>query len=343
MMTTEPDLEDEDDALAGGTTTAATGRDAPAFDFYCERWTHGTRHLTKVERCDYLDLLLHQWTNDGLPADLDLLARLVGYRKGSQIPPLVLEKFPMAADGKRRNARLEHERAKQRDRIRRKRQGAAMTNAKRVARKAAATAGASGKAGSSGGSQRTHSETLSATLCDTLSDTDSAAHSERLACAERNDIVTPPPTTHHPPHGDLAFSLSLPPEGSGWPSSEEQCRSMAVSNGVDPDYAATIWNLHESSGDYTQKDMHGNSRPIVKFSNYLKFRWNCRARKVDDAKALEKTKAELRRQTGAGGTNAHGHGKNATHAERGQRAGEIQTDVHVSKVKIYRLEDCEDE
>jgi hypothetical protein len=137
---------------------------------------------------------------------------------------------------------------------------------------------------------------------------------------------------------------------------------MAVSNGVDPDYAATIWNLHESSGDYTQKDMHGNSKPILKFSNYLKFRWNCRARRVDDARALEKTKAELRRQpmtnghgagataaasSGGGGTNHHahgnGHGSKSTSAERGQRAGEIQTDVHVGKVKIYRLEDCEHE
>jgi uncharacterized protein YdaU (DUF1376 family) len=367
MMTTELDLEDEEDALAGGgtitTTTTAAERDAPAFDFYCERWTHGTRHLTKVERCDYLDLLLHQWTNDGLPADLDMLARLVGYRKGSQIPPLVLEKFPIAADGKRRNARLEHERVKQRDRIRRKRQGAAITNAKREARKAASTASASGQAAPSGRQQKAHSDTLSDTLSATLSDTDSVTLSERIACAERDDIVTPPPTTHHPPH-DLQFSLSHPPEGSGWPGSEEQCRSMAVSNGVDPDYAATIWNLHESSGDYTQKDMHGNSRPILKFSNYLKFRWNCRTRRVDDAKALEKTKAELRRQpmvngnghsaaprSSGGGTNVnanrnervHGSGSKPVPADRGQRSGEIQTDVHVNKVKIYRLEDCEHE
>jgi uncharacterized protein YdaU (DUF1376 family) len=201
MMTNELDLEDESEgeALAGGTTaaastTSAAERDAPAFDFYCERWTHGTRHLTKVERCDYLDLLLHQWTNDGLPADLDVLARLVGYRKGSQISPLVLEKFPVAADGKRRNARLEHEREKQRDRIRRRRQGAAMTNAKREARKAATTR-ASGRNVPADKLQRTPGATLS----DTDSATLSVTPSESLASPERDASVTPPPTTHPPP------------------------------------------------------------------------------------------------------------------------------------------------
>jgi len=106
-------------------------KDAPAFDFYAERWTHGTRHMTKVERCDYMDLLAHQWTNDGLPADLNIVARLIGYKKASQIPALVLEKFPVAEDGKRRNRRLEEERAKQRERIARKSQASKRANAVR--------------------------------------------------------------------------------------------------------------------------------------------------------------------------------------------------------------------
>ncbi len=41
-------------------------KDAPAFDFYPERWSHGTRHLSKVERCDFLDLLAVQWTENGI-------------------------------------------------------------------------------------------------------------------------------------------------------------------------------------------------------------------------------------------------------------------------------------
>jgi len=106
-------------------------KDAPAFDFYPERWTHGTRLMTKVERCDYIDLLCQQWTDDGLPAELDMIARLLGYRKPSQIPSILLEKFPISDDGKRRNPRLEIEREKQRERIEKRRIGAQITNAKR--------------------------------------------------------------------------------------------------------------------------------------------------------------------------------------------------------------------
>ena len=87
--------------------------------------------MNKVERCDYLDLLCHQWTDDGLPDNLETLATLLGYRRGGQVPARVLEKFPVCADGKRRNARLEEERQKQIQRIERKRFGAQKTNTKR--------------------------------------------------------------------------------------------------------------------------------------------------------------------------------------------------------------------
>lgn len=92
-------------------------KDAPAFDFFPERWTHGTRHMTKVERCDYLDLLCTQWTDDGLPADVEMIARILGYKKAAQVPPTVIAKFPLAEDGKRRNRLLETIREKQRERI----------------------------------------------------------------------------------------------------------------------------------------------------------------------------------------------------------------------------------
>jgi uncharacterized protein YdaU (DUF1376 family) len=139
-------------------------KDAPAFDLYPERWTHGTRHMSKIERCDYMDLMCHQWTDDGLPADLDILARLVGYKKGSQIPALVLEKFPVANDGKRRNNRLEAEREKQRERIASKAKGAAITNAKRWGKPVA-----------------------------------NESHSDDSATPQRVALDSPPPTTHpHP-------------------------------------------------------------------------------------------------------------------------------------------------
>lgn len=140
-------------------------KDAPAFDFYPERWTHGTRLMTKVERCDYIDLLCHQWTDDGLPADLDLVARLLGYKKGAMVPASVVDKFPVTDDGKRRNARLEIERTKQRERIARKSLGAAKTNAKRWGKDVAD---------------------------DSLSD----RLASRLATVERVVSESPPPTTH---------------------------------------------------------------------------------------------------------------------------------------------------
>lgn len=143
---------------------AAITKCAPAFDFYPERWTHGTRHMTKTERCDYLDLLCHQWTENGLPDDLDMIARLLGYKKPSQIPPLVLEKFPVSEDGRRRNQRLESERVKQIARIDKKRYGAAITNQKRWG-------------------ERPQKESLS----------------DRLATPERVANESPPPTTVHPP------------------------------------------------------------------------------------------------------------------------------------------------
>lgn len=173
-------------------------RQAPAFDFYPERWTHGTRHMTKTERCDYLDLLCHQWTDDGLPADAAILARLLGYKQASQIPAMVLEKFPVGPDGKRRNSRLEQERNKQRERYERKANGAAQTNAKRW------------------GKRHTH-ESLSESL------SDAAEH--RLAIPERHDSeslharlssdLRPPTSASASAEGVQGERASPPPAAAG--------------------------------------------------------------------------------------------------------------------------------
>jgi hypothetical protein len=143
-------------------------KDAPAFDFYPERWTHGTRHMTKVERCDYMDLLCHQWTDDGLPVDPDMIARLIGYRKGTQVPPLVLAKFPVADDGRRRNAFLERLRTEQRERIAKAKVKSNQMHASRY------------------GKQCLQRATSSA-----ASSADSSPQAVLQAC--------PPPTTHLPP------------------------------------------------------------------------------------------------------------------------------------------------
>ncbi len=189
-------------------------KDAPAFDFYPERWSHGTKHMTKVERCDYLDLLSQQWTNDGLPADLDILARILGYKKAAQIPAFVIEKFPVSDDGKRRNPRLEIERGKQRQRIEKRRDGAQKTNAKRW-----------------------NSDSLS----------DRSATPQRPIVEGYSD--SPPPTTHHSPivllekepktpqeelPGNVRLDSSLPQElHDGWKEWQEYRKRRSTAKGRD--------------------------------------------------------------------------------------------------------------
>lgn len=166
---------------------------APAFDFYPERWTHGTRHMTKTERCDYLDLLCHQWTENGLPNDLDMIARLLGYKKPAQIPPLVLEKFPVSEDGRRRNQRLESERVKQIARIDKKRYGASKTNEKRWGKRP-----------------------------------EEVSLSDRIATPKRVASESPPPTTVHPPiippfpQGGELVLMQEPPPKNGLPFESEE-------------------------------------------------------------------------------------------------------------------------
>ena len=92
-------------------------RDAPAFDFYPERWLVGVAGMSDAEQLTYLRLLCHQWLLQGLPADLPALKRLGG---GKGVTPAVLAKLPLQADGKRRNARLEIIRTEQRERIAKK-------------------------------------------------------------------------------------------------------------------------------------------------------------------------------------------------------------------------------
>lgn len=99
-----------------GGHTQCQVRDAPAFDFYPERWLVGVATMSDAEQLAYLRLLCHQWLLQGLPADVPALKRLGG--KG--VTPAVLAKLPLHADGRRRNARLETIRTEQRERIAKK-------------------------------------------------------------------------------------------------------------------------------------------------------------------------------------------------------------------------------
>ncbi len=85
----------------------------PWYDFYPERFIAGTVSMDAAERGMYISLMSHQWLMDGLPDDRRTLDRLAG----GELTTAVLAKFPLGADGKRRNARLESVRQEQRDRI----------------------------------------------------------------------------------------------------------------------------------------------------------------------------------------------------------------------------------
>lgn len=88
-------------------------KDAPAFDFYPERWLAGTAHMSDAEQLAYFRLLCHSWIMDGLPDDQKALKRLAG--RG--ISQAVMQKFARDADGKLRNKRMEIVREEQRARI----------------------------------------------------------------------------------------------------------------------------------------------------------------------------------------------------------------------------------
>lgn len=193
-------------------------RDAPAFDFYPERWLVGVAGMSDAEQLAYLRLLCHQWLlgDAGLPEDVPALKRLGG-SKG--VTEAVLAKLPLQRDGKRRNARLEIIRAEQRERIASRRRGAAKTNAKRWPR--AAAEGSLSDAG--------------ATRC---------TGGER--CADDAGDGSPPPTAHLPPP-TLVPEAIHPPAGARVRPTLEQARGIAPEIGITPDQAETWWLAREAS------------------------------------------------------------------------------------------------
>lgn len=97
-------------------------KDAPAFDFYPERWLAGTMHLSPAERGAYINLLCHQWLHGSIPADAASLSRVCGCKPS----PAVLAKFETG-----QNAMLEKVRTEQRARIARSLDKIAKMNAAR--------------------------------------------------------------------------------------------------------------------------------------------------------------------------------------------------------------------
>lgn len=105
-------------------------KDAPAFDFYAQRWLAGTMDMTAEERGAYINLLCRQWEDDGLADDPKRLAAVARCRPATLAA--VLERFPVSNDGKRRNSRLEITRQEQRARIAKSREKIEKMNAARA-------------------------------------------------------------------------------------------------------------------------------------------------------------------------------------------------------------------
>lgn len=84
------------------------------FPFFGRDFITATSGWTAEERGHYVTLLIVQWEQGGLPDDVKRLELISPGLKGCW--KTVAEKFPVWKDGKRRNTRLEHERAKSHER-----------------------------------------------------------------------------------------------------------------------------------------------------------------------------------------------------------------------------------
>ena len=83
----------------------------PAFQFYPQDFLVGTAMLSAEETGAYIRLLCYQWTNDGLPNDKVILARIAGCDGNAM--GSIWDKFGICDDGKLRNARLNYVKIKQ--------------------------------------------------------------------------------------------------------------------------------------------------------------------------------------------------------------------------------------
>ncbi|WP_395741156.1 hypothetical protein [Prosthecobacter sp.] len=229
------------------TLPAPSVRDAPAFDFYPERWLVGVAGMSDAEQLSYLRLLCHQWLlgDAGLPPDAPALKRLAG--KG--VTPAVLAKLPQNADGRRRNARLEIVRKEQRERIAKK------SEQRRVAAQ-----------------KRWHSGPApapppSATLLRGPAPDDLNAEDMRPQCGNDAGDMRPHcgsicgedaagmPTTHRPPPTSHPIVPdSIHPRGQAQVQSHErvrptleQARAIAPEIGITPDQAESWWLAREAS------------------------------------------------------------------------------------------------
>lgn len=122
----------------GGTSIEAAGvskasGSLPFLPWFPARFMSSTRGWSVTARGIYRELLDCQWEMGSLPANAVELQQMIGATPAEWKcwRGLVEVKFPLNADGRRRNSTLELHRAKSLDIRERNRAGAAKTNSKR--------------------------------------------------------------------------------------------------------------------------------------------------------------------------------------------------------------------
>lgn len=86
----------------------------PAFQLYARDWLSGdARMMSHAEKGVFIDLLCFAWLEEGLPADPERLARVVGLsgRDFEKLWPAIAPNFTADDEGRLRNPRQEVYRA----------------------------------------------------------------------------------------------------------------------------------------------------------------------------------------------------------------------------------------
>jgi uncharacterized protein YdaU (DUF1376 family) len=180
----------------------------PYMKLYGRDYLASTRHLTCAARGAYVDLLILAWFDEGVPADPEILRRMVGAepKDWRGIWPQLEPKWPVSADDKRRNPREEEERAKAR-----------LVSSKRSE---------SGKAGVAARAKQASSKPeangqANAKLSVAVADTDHRSDTQSVSDVVRGS-APPAPETHTPPTGPDVTAWGPTPARSHSPANAWQ-------------------------------------------------------------------------------------------------------------------------
>lgn len=268
---------------------------SPAFDFYPERFWFAVEGWTDSEIVRYWRLLSQQWMRDGLPTELSELQELAR----GKVSERVLQKFPIAADGRRRNTFMEKGRADQMERM--------------AASKFKNTRAAWLKHHKNEPIPQ-HLETRKAFDEWVACGMPESSHRDATGMPQGGikqelGIAQASPPTHHSPL-TTSFKTTTPRASAGsWPT-EDEVAKYGVSVMAPLECCAKFWNEMEACG-WVNRHGHPLTDWRALFRNYVTT-W----------------KANEHRDKQRGQAN----GKPSIRDQNGQREGEIPTDVTVDKI-----------